>query len=84
MKLFFSTIFLISVMASAAHSEPASAPDVLKACKNECPNAKTDMEAFGCGEALEHKKDNAKFKESACFKAHHEFEAYLTANATLD
>jgi hypothetical protein len=78
-KLILVTLF--SMIASAGYSKPSQAPEVLKACQKECPEAKNDLEAFGCGEVLEHNADNAAFKSSTCYKFHKAYEAWMIAQS---
>ncbi len=86
MKGLLLLIFLTAVAMSSgqavagdAHSHGHGSEDkpgaLVAACKTECPNAKTEHEAHNCTKKLAKKKD-AKFADSACFKAHVEHEKH--------
>ncbi len=68
-----ASLILIAPMFVSAEASNG----LLKACKAECPSAKTEVEADNCVmKLIEDKKTNAKFKASKCFKAHEEHEAH--------
>lgn len=49
----------------------AEGESLVSACKAECPKAKSEHEAHACLDKLaKTKKNDAKWKESACFKAY--------------
>jgi hypothetical protein len=73
MILIHSLLFL--TLASGAHA--ATEPDILSRCRQECPDAKVNLDAFTCTERLEHEKAKG-FLESPCHQAHLAYEAYLT------
>jgi hypothetical protein len=50
---------------------------MLKTCKSECPNAKSEHQAHECMKKIaSEKKDDKKFKTSKCFAALQEHEAH--------
>ena len=84
MKGFLTSSLLVAATALSGgaygseghgHGHEDKAGALVAACKAECPTAKTEHEAHDCTKKLNKKKD-AKFSESACFKAHVEHEKH--------
>ena len=82
MKPFLTMISLVAVTAISGsayagegHGHEDKPGALVAACKAECPNVKTEHEAHDCTKKLAKKKD-AKFADSACFKAHVEHEKH--------
>lgn len=60
------------LLGDVAFAKNASAVDLVKACKKECPGAKTNESAHAC---IESKESDPAFKKTGCYLQHKDYEA---------